>query len=398
MKKRYHKISKTTTEWISNQRPSKEDWKTPSANIDMNLLAKTFDNSFLLGGIISKIGSSANSWLKEIKNTNLKNLLSDLDFEYCFKSYSNFWNLFLEKVKNTTWKVVGLKPFITTTVKIIVEDGKISKYKQEIWWNVSWVDFLPEDVWHIKRTSLTNYYWWDSIFNNCVTQIALLQEIDLFYQNLFNDWLISSIILWIEDWETSEEERKELQDTIKHTMRWKDNSLSALVWEGKISKIDLMNNFRTEDFLTYRNDLIKSISIATNIPYWMLINDSSNRSTSDTEKKVFNELIIWPLQQSFLKQLKSIIKTIPEFEKDDLSELDFDYIDIKNQKEESEILTSYVEKGIYTPNEARIYLGLPKINDISADQLRNNKLTIPSADQLDKVKKEIEESVSNIYK
>lgn len=86
--------------------------------------------------------------------------------------------------------------------------------------------------------------------------------------------------------------------------------------------------------LAYRLDLIKSIAIALNVPYDMLISDSSNRATSEVSMEVFNMHIVKPLQEHFVKQLRKALR--PYFG-NLVNVIELKSIDTRNQKEEMEI-------------------------------------------------------------
>jgi phage portal protein BeeE len=100
--------------------------------------------------------------------------------------------------------------------------------------------------------------------------------------------------------------------------------------------IDLTNDVDIKGLLAYRLDLIKAIAIALNIPYDMLLSDSSNRATSEVAMEIFNTHQVRPIQNQFVKQLRRALRPIFGGL---VMQIDLIEIDTKNQKEEMEINT-----------------------------------------------------------
>lgn len=110
-------------------------------------------------------------------------------------------------------------------------------------------------------------------------------------------------------------------------------------------------------FLEYRRDLIKSIAISLNIPYDILISDSSNRATAQASIETFNRDIIAPLQTLAIVSLRDALRD----EYPEIDEVNFVPVDVSNQKEEMEVSTGYRKGGILTANEIREKIGYAPI-------------------------------------
>lgn len=214
-------------------------------------------------------------------------------------------------------------------------------YIQETSGNTAGIAFENNvELYHYKGSSLTNKFYGDAKWSKCITQICLLEIIDQFYEEYFNNGLINPFLLAVQNGELSEEELETINLMIKDGMRGKDNAFAGLTVPAMLTKVDLSNELKTDDFLKYRTDLIKSIAICLNIPYGMLINDSSNRATSETELDKFNKDIIVPLQNRYIEQIKDML-IVAGYPEEAVNKLEFKTVDTRNQKEIMEVATGY---------------------------------------------------------
>jgi hypothetical protein len=143
--------------------------------------------------------------------------------------------------------------------------------------------------------------------------------------------------------------------------------------------------------LQYRIDLIKAISIALNMPYDMLIADSSNRASSEVSQENFNRHVVKPLQDQFIKQLR---KWLRPFFWDIVDHITLKSIDTKNQLEEMKIFTWYKTAWIFTTNMVLKELGYDPIE--WWDVLETSWSLSQTADEINEINK-IKESLGDTY-
>lgn len=249
--------------------------------------------------------------------------------------------------------------------------------------------FEREQYIQLKTRSLKTRYYGDSIFSKCVRQIVVLDAIDKHYEKFFEDGMINTKLLMDVEWELWEDSIKIIQETIKDRVRGQDNSFTTAIVPAELKVIDLTNEVDVKGLLAYRLDLIKSIAIALNVPYDMLITDNANRATSEVSMEVFNTHIVKPLQDQFVKQLRKALR--PYFG-DLVKVIDLIDVDTKNQKEEMEINVGYKRAGILTANEVRARIGEDPID--WGDTLETSGW--PTADEINQVNK-IKKSLSDAY-
>lgn len=127
-----------------------------------------------------------------------------------------------------------------------------------------------------------------------------------------------------------------------------------MIVDKPVTVTELEHNVDTNSYIAYRTELIKSLSVALNIPYDLILSDSSNRASSQVAKETFNSYTVRPIQDKLLQQWKQILKyQFPT----GVDTLQHNPIDTSDEKENMEILTGYKKNGIITPNEARASLG-----------------------------------------
>jgi len=344
---RIFKIENQKVEVKQGTKEDKNPW-TIEPNLSFDLLLQTYEWSFIVGGIIDKISKSCASGFEPTGNDKLDIFLNSIDIKFWFANILVFGNLFLEKVKNKKWDFSYFEPFLTTTVRVKSDGSYVQRISND-------KPFTKDDVVHIKTQSMRSKKYWESIFLNVTTQIALLANIDVFYEKLFDKGLIYPFILNDEENKLTDEQCKDIQIMINDGLRWLENSFRGLVLPTKLSKMDLTTNIDNNVFIELRTQLIKSICVGINYPYGLVINDSSNKATSDTEFKALLKEIISPLQNEFLLQFKRALKAIKTdlWKEEDVEKIFFIAVDVKNQLDEMRKWTGYKSAGILTANEVR---------------------------------------------
>jgi len=378
---------------IENQKVEIKQWTKEDnnlwviePNLSFNLLLQTYEWSFIVGWIIDKISKSCASGFEPTGNNKLDMFLRSIDTKFWFANILVFWNLFLEKVKNLKWDFSYFEPFLTTTMKVKSDWSFVQRISKDI-------PFTKDEVVHIKTQSMRSKKYWESIFLNVTTQIALLSNIDTFYEKLFDKGLIYPFILNDEENKLTDEQCKDIQIMINDGLRWLENSFRWLVLPTKLSKMDLTTNIDNNVFIELRTQLIKSICVGINYPYWLVINDSSNKATSDTEFKALLKEIISPLQNEFLLQFKRALSWIKTDirQETDIDKIFFVAVDVKNQLDEMRKWTGYKSAWILTANEVREQIWWVKMEWWNALETRM------SPEQTKQTMDEVQKKVEKIY-
>lgn len=389
MKKNDIVIYKFSKEEVKQQDTTNEKTGIISPEIPFDLLLKAYKDSFILSWIVDKIAKSCAGEFEDIKNDELKKFLWSINLRLRFTNLLVFWNLFLEKIKNKKGEFIWFESFLTTTVKVKQGEKSISYVQQ----TTSQKPFEKDSVCHIKLDSLSSKLYWDSIFTNVITQVTLLALIDQFYNILFDRWLIAPFLLFDPEWKLTDDQCKTIQVMINEWLRWLDNSFRGLTLSTKLEKMDLSSNIDHNIFNKLRTDLIKAICIWINYPYWLVVNDSSNRATADIEYQALLKEVIVPLQQEFLGQLKTQLKDIKtdKWTENDIDTIFFKSVDIKNKFEEMKTWTWYKTAGIFTANEVRKELGRNVIDGWDSLETRM------TPEQTRENMEDIQKKISKIY-
>lgn len=212
------------------------------------------------------------------------------------------------------------------------------------------------ELYQFKLDSIYSSYYGDSFFLPAVTQIALLANIDTYYEKFFDNATVTNFLL-SSDWEPlSEEEKQALQTFIKTDMKWLENAFTTAIVNTKLKKVSLGTDIDTKSFLEYRQKLEQSIALALNVPYDLVVSTSSNKASSATAIEQFNRYTIAPIQDHIVNGVRQIFSEMTGSETIKLV-----YLDTKDEKVEMETLTGYVNAKVMTRNEVRKKLWLDPI-------------------------------------
>ena len=165
----------------------------------------------------------------------------------------------------------------------------------------------------------------------------------------------------------SKDDKVVLKEFIKSKMKGVDKSFSTAIVDNEVGQLDLEHDLDSKAFIEYRTQLLQSVAIALNVPYDMLLSDNSNRASSQVSLETFNQFTIWPLQQQNIRDFKILFA-----EGYNVEDMDYNFIDTKDEKEQMEILTGYKKSGIMTANEVREKLGLERMD--GGDELKTESV------------------------
>ena len=382
-------IIKETIKWVSkqaNEKRTKVGTITPK--ISFKQLTDIYYKSFIVQGLTDKMAIWINSWLNT-KDENLLQVLENIDHLFLTRNLILNWNAFFEVIRNNKWEVVELLPILTNTMQIMADWDwyrqqvgtqvvyfnaftpiKERKEKIQLWEQSGakedelvntgkgcWYNPNLNEVYHFKNTSLETKYYWASFFEAVIDQLVLLAWIDKYHVKGFEDWLIKLKLLFSKDWTGFMDKDKEvLKEFIRRKAKGLEKAYSVAILDKEIWELDLEHDLDTQAFLEYRKQLMQSVCIALNVPYDMLLNQNSNKASSQVSKEIFNQQVIKPFQEKLLRDFKKIF-----WETYKIEDLKYKSVDTKDQKEEMLVYTGYKKSWIMTPNEVREKLGLEPI-------------------------------------
>lgn len=356
--------------------------------IPFTTLTDLYYNSFVVAWLTDKIATAIASGFTT-KDDGLMKVLKGIDQEFMNRNKVLCWNAFFEVIRDKSGKgkVVELLPILSNTIQVM-QDG--DWYRQQIGTEVVYFNaFTPMDkraekeaiyasskawaneltntgkgcgfnpnlneVYQFKNTSLSTKYYGASYYESVIDQLILIEQIDKFYSKGFDNGMIKAKMIFPK-WEKAKftkEDKLALKEFIKSKMKGVDKAFATAILDNEVGQLDLEHDIDAKAFLEYRTQLLQSVAIALNVPYDMLLSDNSNRASSQVSLETFNQFTIYPAQQQNIKDFKILFAE--DYKVDDL---DYNFIDTKDEKEEMEILTGYKKSGIMTANEVRARLWL----------------------------------------
>lgn len=406
-----------------NSKQAKENTKTVgtrSPKIPFSTLTDLYYDSFVVSGLTDKIATAINSWF-ETQDQALLKVLENIDHEFLNRNKVLWGNSFFEVIEDWKWKVTELVPIISSTIEIMEDgDGYMQKVgtdtvyfnaftpladrpkRQAIWeWSNARSDELKNtgkgcgynpnlnQVYQFKNTSLSTKYYWASYFESVIDQLILVEQIDKYYSRGFDNGMIRAKMIFPtnEKKSFSKDDKAVLKQFLLSKMKGVDKAFSTAIIDQPIGQLDLEQEIDAKAFIEYRTQLLQSVAIALNVPYDMLLSDNSNRASSQVSKETFNDYTIQPLQAQNLKDFKILFAEGYKVE-----DLEYNWIDTTDQKEEMEVLSWYKKAGIMTANEVRKKIWLDPIE--WGDQL----IVDASQTQKDQIQELIKSEAWSFYK
>ena len=323
-------------------------------------------------------------------------MIKKVDQEFLGRNKVLCGNAFFEIIEDGAGKVVDVLPIISETIEIM-EDG--DGYRQQVGTEVVYFNaFTPlkerpartviyteskagakelrntgkgcgynpnlNQVYHFKNTSLSTKYYGASYFEAVVDQLILMEQIDTYYSKAFSNGMIKAKMIFPKNEKKvfGIEDKKVLKAFLEAKMKGVEKAYSTAILDQEVGQLDLEHEIDAKAFIEYRTQLLQSVAIALNVPYDMLLSDNSNRASSQVSMESFNNFTIAPAQAQNLKDFKILFSE--GYKADDL---EYEWIDTTDEKEQMEVLSGYKKAGIMTPNEVRAKLGLAPLD--GGDQL-----------------------------
>lgn len=371
--------------------------KTPE--ISFSALNNLYYWSYIVSWITDLLAKSCLSWFI-CENKELLKKVNDIDLYFLIKNKIISWNAFFEIIRNWKDEITRLIPFLNEWMERMIDfDWYIQRNwnekiyfnqftkneekleKIQIWENSkAWVDSLANtgkwcwfnpnlnELYHFKNNSLKTRYFGESFFKSCLEQIILLEQIDNYFSNWFENWMIKSKFIFSKNWEWfSESDAESLKLFLEDKVKWVKKSFSATVLDSEIGYIDIEHDIDANAFIQYRLSLLKSVAICLNIPFDILDSINSNKATSQIAFEMFNKNAVEPIQKEILKDLKEIFS---DDYPTDIETLHFVKVDTTDDLEQMNVLTGYAKNWIMTKNEVREKLLLSPVD--GWDVLENN--------------------------
>lgn len=394
-----------------NSKQAKENTKTVgtrSPAIAFSVLTGLYYDSFVVAGLTDKIATAINSGFKS-KDENLLAMIHKLDHEFLGRNKVLLGNAFFEVIEDGTGKVTDLLPILSHTIEIM-EDG--DGYRQQVGTDVVYFNaFTPKEerpartliyteskagakelrntghgcgynpnlnqVYHFKNTSLSTKYYGASYFEAVVDQLILMEQIDTYYSKAFSNGMIKAKMIFPKNEKKvfGVEDKKVLKAFLEAKMKGVEKAYSTAIVDQEVGQLDLEHDIDAKAFIEYRTQLLQSVAIALNVPYDMLLSDNSNRASSQVSMETFNSFTIAPAQAQNLKDFKILFA-----EGYKVDDLEYEWIDTTDEKEQMEVLAGYKKAGIMTANEVRAKLGLATIEGgdvlaVDSQQVQKDQLT-----------------------
>jgi len=400
---------------------------------DFGALNKLYDESFIVSGLLDKIQSSVWNSINT-DNEELQKILNKIDHSFLNESLEFYWNAFFEVIREKYWKkrVIRLIPVPAHTIYklkkwwFVQQVGTQKVYFNDfVWdlkdrnkqikiWEKSWAKsnelvtdkapwFNPElnEIFHFKRTSLTDIHYWKTLYIPVLDQLLLLEQIDQFFTWMFNrGWMWNAIIFVKQNGQIktklSDTWKKALQDFFQNNFSWVKNAGNHAIVQTELWKLDLTDDFDVTAFIEKTFELLKKVAIALNVPYEVLLTIVWNKSTAEQAEKNFINHKIKPLQKINIKFFNELFSYDYSF-----NTLEYDEIETWNPLDKMKILTGYVWGSIMTINEARKKLWLEEIewgNDLVLNKQDTTQEDLIEEKIKEQVIEKIEQESLNLIK
>lgn len=221
------------------------------------------------------------------------------------------------------------------------------------------LQYDPEDFLHFKLFDPDNEVYGLSLLESLKSTVAQDLFAQTYNEAFFANSAQTGIVFNMRN--ASKEEVERNREFLKKEYVSARNAHKPLLLEGDV---DVQRSVATPaemQFIDGRKQLLTEILAVFDLPYTKLggVTESANRSQSAENDKSFRAESIVPLQgiieevitEDFIMLILSIEDTIFAHEE----------VDVRDEKEKSEIWVRYLENGVMTINEVRSEKGLPPV-------------------------------------
>lgn len=307
--------------------------------------------------------------------------MSPTDFKTLMEFNRNHYGNSYALIETKGNKRVALHPLDPRKVKIIVDDGKLLKhdatYVYEYEENNRKYFFEDKEIIHLKGGLSRNGIVGKSVAEELAGTIKGAVEAQKYLNDLYSRGLTANAILEYTG-ELNKEKKKELVRKITEFVRDRDNGNIVPIPLGmKLIPLDI--KLTDAQFFELRKFTSLQIAAAFGLKPNHLNNyDKSSYSNSEMQNLTFLIDTLLYILKKYEEEFDYKLLFKDEVEKGLHTEFNVATILRGDLKSQAEALQKYVSTGIYTPNEARSYAGMPKFD--GGDVLMVNGTYVPIDD------------------
>lgn len=307
--------------------------------------------------------------------------MTPTDFKTLMEFNRNHYGNAYALIETNGNKRVGLHPLDPRKVKVVVDDGhiisQVTKYYYKYTDKGRDYYYQDKEIIHLKGGLSRDGIVGTSIAEELAGTIRGSIEAQKYLNDLYSRGLTANAILEYTG-ELNKEKKKELVRTITEFVRDKDNGNIVPIPLGmKLTPLDI--KLTDAQFFELRKFTGLQIAAAFGIKPNQLNNyDKSSYNSSEMQNLTFLIDTLLVILKKYEEEFDYKLLFEDEINKGVHTEFNVATILRGDLKSQAEALQKYVSGGIYTPNEARAYSGMPKID--GGDVLMVNGTYVPIDD------------------
>lgn len=304
--------------------------------------------------------------------------MSPTDFKTLMEFNRNHYGNSYALIETKGNKRVALHPLDPRKVKVVIDDGhilsKVTKYYYK--YSDKGKDYYYQDkeIIHLKGGLSRDGIVGTSIAEELAGTIKGSVEAQKYLNDLYTRGLTANAILEYTG-ELNKDKKKELVKTITEFVRDRDNGNIVPIPLGmKLTPLDI--KLTDAQFFELRKFTSLQIAAAFGLKPNHLNNyDKSSYSNSEMQNLTFLIDTLLYILRKYEEEFDYKLLFEEEIENGVHTEFNVATILRGDLKSQAEALQKYVSGGIYTPNEARTYSGMPKLE--GGDVLMVNGTYVP---------------------
>lgn len=307
--------------------------------------------------------------------------MSPTDFKILMEFNRNHYGNAYALIETKAGKRVALHPLDPSKVKIIIDDDNLLKYDATYIYEYRDKSrkyyFKDKEIIHLKGGLSRDGIVGKSIAEELAGTIDGALEAQKYLNDLYARGLTANAILEYTG-DLNKDKKKELVRTITEFARAKDSGHIVPIPLGmKLTPLDI--KLTDAQFFELRKFTSLQIAAAFGIKPNQLNNyDKSSYASSEMQNLTFLIDTLLVILKKYEEEFDYKLLFEGEAKRGVHTEFNVSTILRGDLKSQAEALQKYVSSGIYTPNEARIYSGMPKLE--GADVLMVNGTYVPIDD------------------
>lgn len=307
--------------------------------------------------------------------------MSPTDFKTLMEFNRNHYGNAYAYIETDKEKRVGLHPLDPRKVRIIIDDGHIFSHKTKYYYKYTDKGreyyYQDDEIIHLKGGLSRDGIVGTSIAEELAGTISGAMESQKYLNDLYKRGLTANAILEYTG-ELNKDKKKEMVRTITEFVRDKDNGNIVPIPLGmKLTPLDI--KLTDAQYFELRKFTSLQIAAAFGLKPNHLNNyDKSSYNNSEMQNLTFLIDTLLYILKKYEEEFDYKLLFQDEVKKGYHTEFNVATILRGDLKSQAEALQKYVSGGIYTPNEARAYSGMPKID--GGDVLMVNGTYVPIDD------------------